>query len=167
MSRRMRFWFTPWPSFCRCHVIAGRRRRACPGTADRSAASDSGSSPSHPMARHRTTSARPTEAALCAGRQRGMVRPNQPAPRLPVHGLSFRDKKSLATASSPILACSERTVSSSASAGFRLPRSKIPAAPSSSDFFHSSLETKKRQTVASVTVRCPGSSSHRAGCGCG
>jgi hypothetical protein len=39
-----------------------------------------------------------------------------PAPHFPVQGLTFRDKKSLATANSPILACRSRTVSSAISA---------------------------------------------------
>ena len=77
------------------------------------------------------------QAALRTDRQRRMAPLNHPSPHLPVHGLSFRDKKSLATASSPILACSDRTVSSFTSAtGFLPPRSKISAAPSSSAFFH-------------------------------
>lgn len=65
-------------------------------------------------------------------RTNGVLMPHH----LPVHGLSFREKKSLATASSPILACNDRIVSSFTSAGFRLPRSKMSAAPSSKAFFH-------------------------------
>jgi hypothetical protein len=54
---------------------------------------------------------------------------NHPAPHFPVQGLSFRNKKSLATASSPISACCDRTVSSSTSLVFLAPRSKVSAAP--------------------------------------
>ena len=54
-------------------------------------------------------------------RQPGMGAFNHHVPHLPVQGLSFRGKKSLATASSPILAYSDRTVFSSTSALFFLP----------------------------------------------
>ncbi len=49
---------------------------------------------------------------------------------------SFRDKKSLATASSPIFAWSSLTIVSSTAGSFRRPRSKMSDAPSTSAFFH-------------------------------
>lgn len=76
------------------------------------------------------------QAALRPDRQARVVLLNHATPHLPVQGLSFRDKKSLATASSPIFACSARTVSSSTSGAFVPPRSKMSAASSSSAFFH-------------------------------
>ena len=69
--------------------------------------------------------------ALRPDRQRGVGTFKHPAPHVPVQGLSFRDKKSLATASSPSLACNDRTVYSSTSAFFFPPRSKMSDAPSS------------------------------------
>ena len=44
------------------------------------------------------------QTALLGNRQAGMIHLNHGLPHLPVQGLSFRSKKSLATASSPILA---------------------------------------------------------------
>src|SRR5690606_25916551 len=44
------------------------------------------------------------QAALRADRQRWMAPINHPTPHLPVHGLSFRDKKSLATANKRLIA---------------------------------------------------------------
>ena len=78
------------------------------------------------------------QAALRPDRQLGVVPFDHATPHFPVQGLSFRDKKSLATASSPILACRSRTVSSATSAATAAlpPRSKMPAAPSRSDRFH-------------------------------
>ncbi len=76
------------------------------------------------------------QAPLRPDRQRLVGALNHPAPHLPVQGLSASSKKSLATAGSPILACSDRTVYSSTSAVFFAPRSKMSAAPSSNAFFH-------------------------------
>jgi hypothetical protein len=76
------------------------------------------------------------QAALCPDRQARMALLDHPASHLPVQGLSFLDKKSLATASSPIFACSDRTVSSSISDALLPTRSKMSAAPSRRAFFH-------------------------------
>jgi hypothetical protein len=72
---------------------------------------------------------------LRPNRQAQVVLLDHAAPHLPIHGLSFRDNKSLATARSPIYACSARTVTSSTSVSFSAPRSKMSAAPSSRAFF--------------------------------
>jgi hypothetical protein len=55
-------------------------------------------------------------AALRAHRQLGMDLFNHAPPHFPIQGLIFRDKKSFATANSPILACRSRAVSSAVSA---------------------------------------------------
>ncbi len=69
------------------------------------------------------------QPALLAGRQLRIGRFDHFAPHLPIRGLRFRGKKSLATASSPILACSSLPCSSSISGPFLLPRSNTPDAP--------------------------------------
>ena len=140
------------PRSADARTSAGRRRRAYPGTAGRSAASEPGSPSRLTQCLVVERRARDRQkAALHPDRQHQVVSLDHPTPHLPVHGLSFRDIEvrtvapvgprkshgaSLATANSPILACNDRTVSSSTSAGFRLPRSKMSAAPSSNAFFH-------------------------------
>jgi len=57
-------------------------------------------------------------------------------PHLPFNGLSFLEKKWLATASSPIFACSSFICYSSISGAFLPPRSNTPEAPSSKAFVH-------------------------------
>jgi hypothetical protein len=59
------------------------------------------------------------QVTLLAHTQPGMGAIDHPSPHFPVQGLSFRDKKSLATANSPIFACSSFTVSSSISESAR------------------------------------------------
>ncbi|SDG41249.1 hypothetical protein SAMN05660686_04327 [Thalassobaculum litoreum DSM 18839] len=77
------------------------------------------------------------QVALIGHAQLGMSSVNHPTPHFPVQGLSFRDKKSLATAHSPIFACSSLTVSSETSGAFgRPPRSKMSEAPSKRARFH-------------------------------
>ena len=69
-------------------------------------------------------------------RESGMTRLDHAASHFTPQGLSFLDKKSLATANSPILACSSFTCASSISGCRRPPRANTPGAPSSSARFH-------------------------------
>jgi hypothetical protein len=109
---------------------AGRRRTASPGTARRSGASARGSAR---LALRHVVERRPRDRqqrhCLPIDRSGWLARSCRAS--LPPQGLSFRDKKSLATASSPILACSSFTCSSSISGFFLPPRSNTPDAPSS------------------------------------
>ena len=94
------------------------------------AASGRGSVRSHPSAHSNRTSARSIQLALPPNRQIRVVRLDHAAPHVPPQGFSFRSKKELATASSPILAWSSFTCSSSISGFLRFPRSNTPDAPS-------------------------------------
>mmetsp|Transcript_6898 Transcript_6898/g.10928 ORF Transcript_6898/g.10928 Transcript_6898/m.10928 type:complete len:207 (+) Transcript_6898:2399-3019(+) len=75
------------------------------------------------------------QLALFADGQVRIAWHNHLPPHLPIHGLSFGDKKSLATASSQILACSSFICSLSISGAFLRPRSNTPDAPSKSARF--------------------------------
>jgi len=102
------------------------------------------------------------QGTLLANRQARQVWFNPLAPHLPVQGLSFLAKKSLATASSPILACRSLTCSSSTSGAFRPPRSNTPNKPSSRARLHRCIIvgcTPKR-LASSLTVSSPFSASN-------
>jgi len=136
IKRRMRFHLRDDRHSTAATSFDGHYKPESPGTAGQLGASGRGSSLSRLWAHSKTTNA--TSTAICiACRLTGPAGLAQSfLPHLPVQGLIFRAKKSLASANSPILAWRSVTCSSSTSGVFRQQRSNTPNTSSSKARFH-------------------------------